>query len=91
MKKILLILAVLATAAAFSSCKKDGTKTVLINVTVDESSLDQGLVKPDSYKVTVTNTATTTAVTANNATATMSLMSIFFCLRVNLYFMISSP
>ncbi len=37
MKKILLILAVLATAAAFSSCKKDGTKTVLINVTVDES------------------------------------------------------
>ncbi len=76
MKKILLILAVLATAAAFSSCKKDGTKTVLINVTVDESSLDQGLVKPDSYKVTVTNTATTTAVTANTENGKASFVEL---------------
>ena len=76
MKKFVLILAALCAAAAFSSCTKEGTKTVVINVTVDETSLDAGIVKPDSYNVTLTNNATTTAVSAQTENGKVSFAEV---------------
>ncbi len=66
MKKFVLILAAAVAALTISSCKKDnGTKTVTVTVSVDESAVEAGITKPDSYVITVTNNSTTTAVTAN--------------------------
>ena len=66
MKRFVLILAAAVAALTISSCKKDnGTKTVTVTVSVDESAVEAGIAKPDSYVITVTNNSTTTAVTAN--------------------------
>ena len=65
MKRILFFLAAIGAAVAISSCNgNNGLKTVDITVTVDESGIEADVAKPDSYTVTATNTATTTAVTA---------------------------
>ncbi|MBR1522802.1 MAG: DUF4876 domain-containing protein [Bacteroidales bacterium] len=61
MKKLFFAFA--AALIALTACKKENAiKTVTLTVTVDESELTS--VKPDTYTVTATNSATTVAVSA---------------------------
>lgn len=65
---------VLAALAA-AGCQKTGTKTISINVKVDETNIAaSGIKSPDSYDVTISNFATGTAIEAKTenglATAT---------------------
>lgn len=72
-----LFLAALCAIACLCSCdemEKDKIKTVNVKVTVDESKLDN--VKPESYTVTLTNTANAvpTVVTTENGIAMASVV-----------------
>lgn len=65
---------VLAALAA-AGCQKTGTKTISINVKVDETNIAAaGIKSPESYDVTISNFATGTAIEAKTenglATAT---------------------
>lgn len=72
MKKSLIIVAA-AAALALVSCNKEA-KTISATVTVNESALAADVVKPSSYKVTVTNVATAAEFSAQteNGTAVVS-------------------
>lgn len=74
MKHSAITLLVLAALAA-AGCQKTGTKTISINVKVDETKIaEAGIKSPDSYDVTISNFATGTAIEAKTenglATAT---------------------
>lgn len=74
MKHSVITLMVLAALAA-AGCQKTGTKTISINVKVDETNIvAAGIKSPDSYDVTISNFATGTAIEAKTenglATAT---------------------
>lgn len=74
MKHSAITLLVLAALAA-AGCQKTGTKTISINVKVDETKIaEAGIKSPESYDVTISNFATGTAIEAKTenglATAT---------------------
>ena len=74
MKHSVITLMVLAALAAVG-CQKTGTKTISINVKVDETNIAAADIKsPESYDVTISNFATGTAIEAKTenglATAT---------------------
>ena len=82
MKHSVITLMVLAALAA-AGCQKTGTKTISINVKVDETNIAAaGIKSPDSYDVTISNFATGTAIEAKPASPLrLALFLAFIQLR----------
>lgn len=68
---------VLAALAA-AGCQKTGTKTISINVKVDETKIAAaGIKSPESYDVTISNFATGTAIEAKTEMASPLRPALF--------------
>lgn len=78
MKSIVYSIAAVAMVFGLASCQPKGPASFSVNVSVDDATVECPAGKPDSYKVTVTNTATNVpveAVTENGVASFAGLIS----------------